>query len=444
MIAKERGSNVLGALAALTLMGAFGVNAARSQDQGGARGGRKPVTNPGATAAPAQNAAAAPLPRLEQKAIPVNPTDPIAIINNEVITRQQLANECVVRKGEEILETLIARKLIDQALKANKLEVTAAEIDQEIDNVAMRVAGISREGWLRTLDKERGISPAQYAHDIIYPALALRKLSAKRVQVTPKDMNDSFEAQYGEKLRVRMIMVDKIQVAKEIWEELRKNPSGFEKTAMERSMDSSSRSLGGLLADPISRHAYPQTVSNEAFYMLVDGDPKDKDVKHKPKDGDITGPIQVAEATWVILRRESLLPAQGLDRNDPKVKKSVNEMIYEVKLKEAMGQYMIDLLQAASIENKMTGRVKVANEQYDLDEQVKLMGGNKPGTGPAVSRDSSTARPAPPASADGSTPRLKVPTPAALSSDVVKPTPTSVAPDGARRADPQAKPAVIK
>src|SRR5260370_22905030 len=83
-------------------------------------------------------------PRLELKAIPVNPTDPIAIINNEVITRMQLADECVARKGEEILETLIARKLIEQALRAQKLEVTANEINQEIDNVAMRMAGIGR------------------------------------------------------------------------------------------------------------------------------------------------------------------------------------------------------------------------------------------------------------------------------------------------------------
>jgi uncharacterized membrane protein len=40
----------------------------------------------------------------------------------------------VARKGKEILETLINRALIDQALKANKQEITAAEIDQEIDN----------------------------------------------------------------------------------------------------------------------------------------------------------------------------------------------------------------------------------------------------------------------------------------------------------------------
>ena len=42
-------------------------------------------------------------------------------------------------------------------------------------------------------------------------------------------------------------------------------------------MDTGSRSLGGLLAEPITRHAYPQNVSDAAFAQLVDGDPKDKD-----------------------------------------------------------------------------------------------------------------------------------------------------------------------
>ena len=73
------------------------------------------------------------------KAFPVNPSDPIAEVNGEPITRQQLSDECIARKGEEILETLVARKLIDQALKANKMEVTSAEVDAEIDNVAARV-----------------------------------------------------------------------------------------------------------------------------------------------------------------------------------------------------------------------------------------------------------------------------------------------------------------
>jgi foldase protein PrsA len=321
----------------------------------------------------------------------------------------------VARKGEEILETLIARKLIEQALRAKKLEVTAAEIDQEIDNVAMRVAGIGREAWLRTLDKERGISPVQYARDIIYPALALRKLAAPAVVITDKDKQQSFEAMYGEKLRCRMIMVDKVQAAKEIWEALRKNPAGFEKMAMERSMDSGSRSLGGLLAEPISRHAYPQNVSDAAFAQLVDGDVNDKDPTHKPKDGDFTGPIQVAEATWVILRREGVIPGQKVDGKDERVKKSTYDMIYEVKLKEAMGDFMVKLMEAASIDNKLTGRAKEANEQLDYDKAVQLSG-NKAAV-PAGNNAAANTRPAPGASTP---PQAKLPTPVALPPEVAK------------------------
>ena len=108
-------------------------------------------------------------PALQLTQIPVNPNDPILKVNGQIITRQQLADECIARKGKEIAELMINRTLVEQGCEAKRLEVTAAEIDQEIQTVAKRF-GISREGWLRTLDKERKISPIQYARDIIYPA----------------------------------------------------------------------------------------------------------------------------------------------------------------------------------------------------------------------------------------------------------------------------------
>jgi parvulin-like peptidyl-prolyl isomerase len=316
-------------------------------------------------------------PALQLTQIPVNPNDPILKVNDQVITRQQLADECIARKGKEIAEVMIHRTLVEQALRAKKLEVTAAEIDQEIENVAKRF-GISREGWLRTLDKERNISPIQYARDIIYPALALRKLCAGRVQVTPNDLQQAFEAQYAEKIRCRMILVDTQQKAVDIWERLRKNPGGFEKIAMDESMDTGSRSLGGLLAEPITRHAYPQTISDAAFEQLVDGDKADRDPSHKPKDGSITGPIQVSEMIWIILRRESLIPADTrFSLKDDEVRKRTYEMIYEVKLKETMGLVMQELIKASAIENQLTGTVKLANEEkhtaYAVQDDVKLM-----------------------------------------------------------------------
>ncbi len=287
------------------------------------------------------------VPALQQTRVPVSPSDPIAVVNNQVITRQQLADECVAREGKKILDSLIHRSLIEQALARKKMSITAAEIDEEIETVADRF-GITRESWLRTLDKERGISPSQYARDIIYPALALRKLCADKVQVTPKDLQDAFESQYGDKLRCRMIMVDKLDKAKAIWEELHKNPGGFEAMAKERSMDPGSRSLGGLLAEPITRHAIPKNLTDAAFEQLVDGDPKDKDPTHKPKDGDFTGPIQASESVWVILRREEITPAlKNVSLKDPIVNKQVYEMIYQVKLKETMEGIFQDLIREA-------------------------------------------------------------------------------------------------
>jgi parvulin-like peptidyl-prolyl isomerase len=310
-------------------------------------------------------------PALQLTQIPVNPTDPILKVNGQVITRQQLADECIARKGKEIAELLIHRTLVEQALRAKRLDVTAAEIDQEIENVAKRF-GISREGWLRTLDKERGISPMQYARDIIYPAIALRKLCSGRVQVTPTDMQQAFEAQYAEKIRCRMILVDTQNKAMAIWEELKNNPASFEKIAMEQSMDTGSRSLGGLLGEPITRHAYPQTISDAAFQQLVDGEKEDRDPSHKPKDGSITGPIQVSEMVYIILRRESLIPARpDVDLKNEQVRKQTYEMIKEVKLKETMGLVMQELIKASAIENQLTGTVKLANEEKNAEFGVK-------------------------------------------------------------------------
>ena len=358
------------------------------------------------------------VPGVKLTAIPVNPTDPIAIVNGQNISRQQLADECVARKGKEILDTLINRTLVDQALKARKLEVTAAEIDTEIDNVAHRF-GISREGWLRTLDKERQISPVQYAKDIIYPALALRKLCDGKIVVTNKDLQDAFESQYGAKLRCRMIMVDKLPKAQDIWERLHKNPAGFEKIAQEESMDAGSRSLGGQLAEPITRHAYPQNVADSAFRQLVDGDPEDKDPTHKPKNGDFTGPIQAAEGAWIILRREAVIPpVEGVTLKNENVKKQTYTMIFEVKLKETMGLVFQDLVKAAAIENKLVGTMKGANEEQDPDfntsdkSNTRLMGSNG---APARTEDQNAVRTG--ASAAGKT---KLPTPTAVSAEAVQ------------------------
>jgi len=413
MIATDRGRTARAWAVGLTLLGVATTGSALAQQ---AAPGTKGIGAAKEEPTPGLRLDQIDVPPLTRTAVPVNPTDAIAIVNGQIITREQLANECVARKGKEILETLINRQLIDQALKAKKQEVTAAEIDQEIDNVAQQF-GIGREAWLRTLDKERGITPYQYARDIIYPALAMRKLSAGRVQVTPEDLKQAFEAQYGAKLRCRMIMVDKLNKAQDIWEALRQNPGGFEKIAQEQSMDLGTRSLGGLLAEPITRHAHPRNVSDAAFLQLLDGDPKDTDPSHKPKDGDFTGPIQAGESTWVILRREGVIPGNtGVSLENEETRKKTYEIVYEVKLKETMGEVFQELIKSAAIENRLVGSVKLANEDqqadYRVDKEVKLMSDSgQSAQGAEATPSSDSAAPAG---------RAKLPAPVAASPEVVE------------------------
>ncbi|MDR3618671.1 MAG: peptidylprolyl isomerase [Paludisphaera borealis] len=416
MIAKDRGRKAKALVVGLTLLGGA-ATAQAQQTTGKTRVGAAKTAPAGGQAAETKVRLdqITDVPGLKETAVPVNPTDAIAIVNGQIISRQQLADECVARKGKEILETLINRQIVDQALKARKLDITAAEIDAEIDNVASRF-GIGREAWLRTLDKERGISPLQYARDIIYPALALRKLCTGRVQVTPDDLKKAFEAQYGDKLRCRIIMVDKITKAQDIWEALRKNPGGFEKIAQEQSMDLGTRSLGGLLSEPITRHAHPANVADAAFAQLVDGDPNDKDPNHKPKNGEVTGPIQASESTWVLLRREDVIPAvANVSLKDENIRKKTYEIIYEVKLKEEMGVVFEQLIKQAAIENKLVGSIQMANEENDpdfrVDKDVKLMSNAAEGVPASAGKAQAAA-------AAGTAPaKAKLPRPAALSAD---------------------------
>ncbi len=373
MITMNRGRKVAFCLVAFAAVGGLGGHSAQAQRFGLGRGNSAPAQ----PAAPAPTPAPAEVPPLKEVRVPTNATDPIALVNGEAITRQQLADECVARKGQEILETLIARRLIEQAMRAKKMEVTPAEIDAEIDSVAMRTAGVTREVWLRTLDKERGISPAQYARDIIYPALALRKLATPRVQVTEQDIKDAFEANFGPRVRCRMILCKDIRSANEIWEELRKNPGGFEKLAKDRSMDPGTRASGGLLPEPIARHAVPKDVTDKVFSQLIDGDPKDSNPTHKPKDGDFTGPIQINDTGWMILRREEVIPGKSGSITDPLVRNTLQTQMFDVKLNEAMGTLFDDLMKGSSVDNKLTGQVKLAHEEEHPDFKAGLDTGVK-------------------------------------------------------------------
>lgn len=321
--------------------------------------------------------------KLVPKEVPVSPNDPVAVVNGQVITRQQLADEAVAREGKKVLEAMIAGTVIDQAVSRAKVEIKPQEVEEEVEFIA-RGMGTTKENWLRTLDKERGISPMQYKRDIVYRVVALRKLAEPRVQVTDADMKKAYEANYGPKLHYRIILTGSMKDARDIHNELKQNPAGFEKIARDdrRSIDSETKPLGGMGLHPMSRHAYPLKLSQSAFEQLVDGDPQDKNPDHKPKDGDLTGPIEVTENVWAIMRRETVEPAREYDPNNEQDSKRFRELLQEVRLKEKMQEVYNELVDRSAVDNRLTGETKMANESqaaaHKTDGELKLMSNPPP------------------------------------------------------------------
>ena len=334
--------------------------------------------------APARTPAAAPKPAgdhepvlVEVKQVPTLPNTPVAIVNGEVITRQQLADEAIAMKGREVLNAIIARMVIEQAVKKAKMTVSEAEVYAEIDRIAANVAGVTREQWLRTLAKDRDINPAQYARDVIYPTIATRKLAERMVVLNDEDVKDAYESEFGEKLVYRMIMTRSLDHAKLVYEELKKNPAAFEKIARDdpRSIDQATRSTGGKPANgPLQRHSYPREVTDRIFEELVDGNADDPDPAHKPKDGDISGPIQVTADSWLIVLREGLYPPQPYDPKDLALKEQITASIKESKLQQAMEMVYNKILNEASVENRLTSSVHVPQQMVDgqqADEMIQ-------------------------------------------------------------------------
>ena len=132
----------------------------------------RPVSRP----LPAQNSAAAP-----GSAVPAV----VATVNTQRITREDLARECLRHYGKEVLESMVNKHLIMQECQRRGVNVTRDEVDAEIERMAKRFS-IPVDQWLKMLKQERNITAAQYANDIIWPTLALRKLAGERLQVTQR------------------------------------------------------------------------------------------------------------------------------------------------------------------------------------------------------------------------------------------------------------------
>lgn len=255
----------------------------------------------------------------------------VAMVNGAEISRNELGTECIRHHGKNVLEALINKQLITNFCQQKGITVTSQEVDAEIDRMA-RKFGLEKEKWMKMLEKERGIKPAQYGSDIIWPTLALRKLADAELQVTKQELDEAYEAQFGPGVKARLIAVKSQQKADALQRQAAANPDSFGKLAKDHSDDVNSASAYGLI-QPIRR------------YM---GDPKLEQAAFSLKPGEVSQVVQVGDM-FVLLKCEDHIPRSNASRavTDP----VIEEAIRDRKLRQKAGTVFEQLQKQAEIVN---------------------------------------------------------------------------------------------
>ncbi len=254
----------------------------------------------------------------------------MAMINGEEIKRDELGKECLSRYGAEVLDSLVHREMIADYCHSHNVTVTDKEVDEEIDRMAKQFK-LPRDQWLKLLEKERGIKPRQYAKEIIWPTLALRKLSAGDLTVTKKELDEAFESQFGPAVKARIIVLASAKDAAKIRAEALAAPDRFPALARKYSEDSASASSGGLM--PPVRHFMGDEGFEKAAFSL--------------KEGEISPVVPVGKQ-FVILKCDGRLAATRIDREY--ADKQIVEALKERKLRKVAKEKFDELEKQSTLE----------------------------------------------------------------------------------------------
>ncbi len=245
----------------------------------------------------------------------------VATVNKEDIHRQELAEACLSQYGKDVLETLVNKSLIIGRCDQLGIKITKQDVDDEVKRMAAQFS-IPVDQWLQSLKEQRGIKPDQYKSDIIVPILALRKIAASKIQPTEQEIDEAFEARFGEAIDARLIVLDKREKADQVLAKAKAKPSDFGVLARDNSMDTGSASMDGRI-QPIRRYV---------------GDPALEKVAFQLKPGEISPVIEV-KGQFVILKCEGRVPAaEGVSKD--KVRDRLAEFVREGKTRKvAEGVY---------------------------------------------------------------------------------------------------------
>ena len=266
-----------------------------------------------------------------------------ALVNGETITVENVRDITVERHGQDVLEILITRTLIGQALTRQRQGVVQADLDAEVARAATSMGFKRNDGspdvdaWLERVTREEKIPLRHYMEDVVWPSVALKKLVGG-VPVLKEDLDKAFSATFGPRAKCRIIVLDSQRRAQEVWQLARKNPTAEAIGALAEtySVDPTTRALRGEVP-PIQRFGGQPTLEREVFAL---------------SPGELSGVVQIADRFMVIFCEGFTNPAKV---SSEEVRDELYDDIFEKKQRIEMARHFSHLRESASIDNFLAG-----------------------------------------------------------------------------------------
>ncbi|MBU6275141.1 MAG: peptidylprolyl isomerase [Planctomycetes bacterium] len=295
-------------------------------------------------------------PRSAEPAPVSRPADElVALVNGAEIRRGQLAAECLARHGRSVLDSLVNKRIISQACRQHGIVVSAADVDAEIDMLTRRF-NVPRAKWIEMIGRERGVTPRQYADEIVWPMLALRRLAAGAADPTADEIADLYDNQFGPAVKARIIVAGSALEAESLRRRALAAPDEFGALARQHSVDVGSASANGWV-QPVRRHS---------------GEPRFEAVVFGLAEGQISDVVQVADQ-FIVVKCEGHLPAADVKLAD--VRDQLAAELAERKSRESATTVFRSLRDAATVVDGLTdaraagGAAALVNgEPIPLDE----------------------------------------------------------------------------
>ncbi|MBP2241943.1 foldase protein PrsA [Cytobacillus eiseniae] len=258
----------------------------------------------------------------------------VASVNGEKISEDELHELLVSQYGSEVLETLITEKMIKQEMKKEKVEVSKAELEEEMNAYMESYGG---EEAFQEILANNGVEMSTIEKNI-ENYVATKKLIEPRIKITDDELLAYFEENkdsyaQAEQIQASHILVEDEETAKEVRKKLEAGED-FGKLASEYSTDVSNSETGGDLGF-FGRGEMVQTFEEAAFTLEI---------------GEISAPVKTDYGYHIIKVVEKKEAKEAVYEE---VKQEIKETLFDSKLETEYATWLDEKFEEYEIKNDL-------------------------------------------------------------------------------------------